>query len=67
MPQRTLRFTIRPDGRVEERVEGVAGEACQQLTESLEAALGTVERQESTGEAFLQPEVQSQTLPAHLH
>jgi len=67
MPQRTLRFTIRPDGRVEERVEGVSGEACQQLTESLEAALGTVERQEPTGEAFLQPEVLSQTLPAHQH
>ena len=44
MPQRTVRFTIRPDGRVEERVEGVAGPACQQLTERLEAALGTVER-----------------------
>ena len=25
MPQKTIRFTIRPDGRVEERVEGVAG------------------------------------------
>ena len=33
MPQRTLRFRIRPDGRVEERVEGVAGEACLKLTE----------------------------------
>ena len=66
MPQRTLRFTIRPDGRVEERVEGVAGEACQQLTESLEAALGTVERQEPTGELF-SARVQSQALPAHLH
>ena len=67
MPQRTVRFTIRPDGRVEERVEGVQGEACQQLTERLEAALGTVERREPTAEAFLQPEIQSQTLPAHLN
>ena len=65
MPQKTIRFTIRPDGSVEELVEGVAGEACQQLTEEVEAALGTVERQESTSEAFLQPEVQSQILPAH--
>ena len=65
MPQKTIRFTIRPDGRVEERVEGVAGEACKQLTEEVEAAIGTVERQESTSEAFLQPEVQSQILPAH--
>jgi len=67
MPQRTVRFTIRPDGRVEERVEGVQGETCQQLTERLEAALGTVERREPTAEAFLQPEIQSQTLPAHLN
>ena len=67
MPQKTIRFTIRPDGRVEERVEGVAGKACQQLTEEVEAALGTVERQEPTSEGFLQPEVQSQSLPAHLN
>ena len=67
MPQRTVRFTIRPDGRVEEQVEGIAGEACQQLTEKLEAALGTVERRQPTAEAFLQPEVQSQTLPTQLH
>ena len=67
MPQRTVRFTIRPDGQVEERVEGVQGETCQQLTERLEAALGTVERREPTAEAFLQPEIQSQTLPAHLN
>ncbi|MBE67773.1 MAG: hypothetical protein CL864_04860 [Cyanobium sp. SAT1300] len=67
MPQRTVRFTIRPDGRVEERVEGVIGPACQQLTESLEAALGTVERQEPTAESFQQTHTQSQSLPAQLN
>ena len=67
MPQRTVRFIIRPDGRVVERVEGVAGDACQQLTENVEAALGTVEHQESTSEAFLQPEIQSLSLPAQLN
>ena len=66
MPQRTVRFTIRPDGRVEERVEGVAGDGCQQLTERLEAALGSVEQREATAEAFLLPDHQSQTLPAQL-
>ena len=66
MPQRTVRFTIRPDGRVEERVEGVTGDGCQQLTERLEAALGSVEQREATAEAFLLPEPQSQTLPAQL-
>ena len=67
MHQKTIRFTIRPDGRVEERVEGVVGQACQQRTEEVEAALGMVERQEATSEAFLQPEVQSQSLPAYLN
>ena len=52
MPQRTVRFRIRPDGRVEETVEGIAGDGCLQLTDRLEAALGTVERRESTSEAF---------------
>ena len=63
MPQRTVRFRIRPDGRVEERVEGVTGEACLQLTDRLETALGTVERRQPTSEAFTstQPVTQSQS------
>ena len=52
MPQRTVRFRIRPDGRVEEQVEGVTGDACLQLTDRLEQALGTVERRQPTSEAF---------------
>ena len=66
MPQRTVRFKIRSDGRVEERVQGVLGDGCQQLTERLEAALGSVERREDTAEAFLSNESQDQTLPAQL-
>ena len=64
MPQRTVRFRIRPDGRVEERVEGVAGDACLQLTDRLESALGTVERRQPTSEAFTstQPVTQSQSV-----
>ena len=64
MPQRTVRFRIRPDGRVEERVEGVTGDSCLQLTDRLEAALGTVERREPTSEAFTsaQPVTQSQSV-----
>ena len=53
MPQRTLRFKIRQDGRVEETVEGLVGEACIDLTEKLEDALGTVERREPTSDTFL--------------
>ena len=64
MPQRTVRFRIRPDGRVEEQVEGVTGDACLQLTDRLEQALGTVERRQPTSEAFTstQPVTQSQSV-----
>ncbi len=60
MPQRTLRFKIRQDGVVEETVEGIAGQACHQLTEKLESALGSVEQRELTSEAYLSSEDQSQ-------
>jgi len=52
MAQRTIRFRIRPDGRVEERVEGIQGVGCEQLTERLEARLGVVQQRRSTAEAF---------------
>ncbi len=67
MPQRTLRFRIRQDGRVEETVEGLVGEACIDLTEKLEDALGTVERRESTSDTFLREKFQKQTIPAEIH
>ena len=64
MPQRTLRFRIRQDGLVEETVEGVVGASCNQLTESLEEALGVVEQRKPTAEAYVRPQNQSQTIPA---
>ena len=64
MPQRTLRFKIRQDGLVEETVEGVAGQACQQLTEKLEDALGVVQRREPTAEAYLCDEALNQSISA---
>ena len=67
MPQRTLRFKIRQDGRVEETVEGLVGEACIDLTEKLEDALGTVERREPTSDSFLCENIQKQTIPAEIH
>ena len=66
MPQRTLRFKIRQDGRVEETVEGLVGEACIDLTEKLEDALGTVERREPTSATFLREKVQKQTITAEI-
>ncbi|MFM7087687.1 MAG: DUF2997 domain-containing protein [Cyanobium sp.] len=52
MVQRTIRFRIFPDGRVEEQVEGIQGAACEALTEQIEAKLGTVRQRQSTAEAF---------------
>ncbi len=52
MAQHSIRFRIRPDGRVEELVEGVAGNGCHQLTERIEAKLGSVQQRLPTAEAF---------------
>ena len=67
MALRTLRFKIRQDGRVEETVEGIVGDGCIELTEKLETALGSVEQRKPTSEAFLQKQVQKQTIPAEIH
>jgi hypothetical protein len=52
MAQHTIRFRIRPDGRVEELVEGIAGNGCEQLTERIEARLGSVQQRQATSEAY---------------
>ena len=57
MAQRTIRFRIRPDGLVEELVEGVQGAGCEPLTERIQ-----VQQRRSTAEAF-----QSQQLQEHEH
>ena len=62
MPQRTLRFRIRQDGLVQETVEGVSGQACLQLTDKLESALGNVELKELTSDAYDCSEDQSHLL-----
>ncbi|MEB3321774.1 MAG: DUF2997 domain-containing protein [Synechococcaceae cyanobacterium] len=59
MAQRTIRFRIRPDGRVEELVEGVQGAGCEELTERIEARLGAVQQRRSTAEAFGTPQQQA--------
>tara|TARA_Y100001970_G_scaffold294225_1_gene448783 strand:+ start:1239 stop:1442 length:204 start_codon:yes stop_codon:yes gene_type:complete len=67
MPQRTLRFRIRQDGRVEELVEGVLGTSCNDLTKNLEDALGTVEFKRATSEAFLQENIQTNSISAKIN
>ena len=53
MPQRTLRFKIHQDGRVEETVEGFNGNACNSATKNIEDALGVVKVKNKTSEAFI--------------
>lgn len=53
MPQKTLRFKIHQDGRVEETVEGFIGDACNHATKSLEDSLGEVNVKNKLSEAFI--------------
>ena len=52
MAQHTIRFRIRPDGRVEELVEGIVGSGWEQLTERIESKLGSLQQRQPTSEAF---------------
>jgi len=53
VPQQSIRFRIRPDGRVEELVEGVQGVGCQELTRSIEARLGSVQTTSATSDHYV--------------
>ena len=53
MPQRTLRFKIHQNGKVEETVEGFNGNACNNATKNIEDALGEVKVKHKTTEAFI--------------
>lgn len=57
----TLEFIIYPDGRVQEKVTGIVGASCAEVTAAIEAQLGRVLHQESTSEYFAQPVQQSAT------
>jgi len=53
MPQRTLRFKIYQDGRVQETVEGFEGDSCTDATKNLEDALGEVKTKKLTTDSFV--------------
>jgi len=57
----TLEFIIYPDGRVKEKVTGVVGASCQEVTAAIEAELGLVVSTEQTSEYFAQKATQSAT------
>ncbi len=62
----TLEFIIYPDGRVEEKVTGMIGTSCTQVTAAIEAQLGRVVSHEPTSEYFAQEEQQSATAAAQV-
>ena len=59
MPQRTLRFKIHQDGRVEETVEGFIGKACNDATKNLENSLGEVTVKNQSLDSFLTHQVKN--------
>ncbi|MEM9922709.1 MAG: DUF2997 domain-containing protein [Cyanobacteria bacterium P01_D01_bin.50] len=48
----TLEFIIHPDGRVQEKVTGIVGASCAEVTAAIEAQLGIVLTHEPTSEYF---------------
>jgi hypothetical protein len=52
MTMETLEFVIHPDGRVEERVSGIIGRSCAEVTAAIEAKLGRVVKTESSSEFY---------------
>ncbi|NJN86694.1 MAG: DUF2997 domain-containing protein [Leptolyngbyaceae cyanobacterium SL_7_1] len=51
----TLEFIIHPDGRVEEKVTGIVGASCAEVTTAIEEKLGIVLHQAQTSDYFTQP------------
>lgn len=54
----TLEFIIYPDGRVQEKVTGIVGASCAEVTAAIEAQLGQVLSHEPTSEYFANKVVQ---------
>jgi Protein of unknown function (DUF2997) len=63
----TLEFIIYPDGRVQEKVTGIVGSSCAEVTAAIEAKLGRVLNQETTSEYFAQVLQQSESVTTQNH
>ena len=57
MEKETIKFSIRQDGTVAEEVFGVIGNACQDLTKTIEEKLGNVTYVETKPEYYQQENV----------
>ncbi len=58
----TLEFIIYPDGRVQEKVTGIVGASCAEVTAAIEAQLGQVLSHEPTSEFFATKAQQSEVV-----
>ena len=54
--KQTITFKVRQDGIVEERVDGVKGDICENLTKDLEAKLGDLTRRIHNSEYYQKQE-----------
>ena len=63
----TLEFVIYPDGRVQEKVTGIVGASCTEVTAAIEAQLGKVVSHQTTSEYFAQQTQQPTVAAANLH
>lgn len=54
MSMETLEFVIYPDGRVQEKVTGITGRSCTEVTATIEAQLGRKVSQQFTSDYFSQ-------------
>jgi hypothetical protein len=61
MSMETLEFVIYPDGRVQEKVTGIVGRSCTEVTAAIEAQLGVSLDRELTSEYFTQTVQQTAT------
>lgn len=67
MSMETLEFVIHPDGRVQEKVTGIIGNSCTEVTAKIESQLGQVVSQETTSEYFAQNTLDSTTTTTQSH
>ena len=52
MSNQQIEFIIKPDGTVEEKVTGVSGAACEEITAAIERELGDVTKRDRTGDFY---------------
>jgi hypothetical protein len=64
MNMETLEFIIHADGRVQEKVTGIMGNSCAEVTAAIEAELGIVLSTETTSEYFAQDQSITASVPA---